>query len=116
MFGHKAAKLVEHRARLERKIIAAGGNAHVAFGQRVIFQARQGPKHCHIRIFLNNLAQQGLVPCRAHLIEHHARKLQPRLKGCHAMHQCRCRARHLCAVDAEDDGAAKHTRQLRCGA
>ena len=116
MLAHKIAQSFKHGPRLWRKRVAARGNAHVTFGQGIFFQARQHAQHAHICVFFNDLAQQIFVPRRAHLIEHHSRKMQTRFKGCHAVHKGRRGAGHLGAVDAENDGAGQHACKLCRGA
>ena len=86
------------------------------FRQGIFLEAGQRTQHAHIGVFFDNLAQQAFVPGSAHLIQHHARKLQTGLKGGHAPHQRCGGARHLGAVDAENDGACQRTRKLSGGA
>ena len=114
VLAHKRAQRFQHCTRLWRKRIAARGNAHVPLRQGIFFQARQHAQHAYIGVFFNNFAQQVFVPRCSHLIEHHARELQTRLKGGHAVHKGRCCTGHLGAVDAKNYGAGQHACQLCC--
>ena len=96
--------------------VAATGNAHVPFGQRIFRQTRQRAQHGQIRIGFKGMAQQVFMPGRAHLVEHHAAEPQARFKTEHALNQRGRRAGHLGAVQAEQNGAVQNAGQLRRGA